>query len=89
MAGPACVIPRQSVELYELACERRWDEAMILQKRLWSINRIFQKYSLAPCIKACLELQGFEVGAPIPPLQPLTGSALKDVESVLRRLDVL
>jgi len=89
MAGPACVVPRQSVELYELASKGRWDEAITLQKRLWGINRIFQKYSLAPCIKACLELQGFEVGAPIPPLQPLTGSALKDVESALRRLDVL
>lgn len=68
MAGPACVIPRQSVELYDLVHQRRWDEALALQKRLWSINRIFQKYSLAPCIKACLERQGFDVGDPIPPL---------------------
>jgi len=28
------------------------------------INWVFQKYALAPCIKACLELQGFPVGAP-------------------------
>ncbi len=84
MSGPACVIPRQSVLLYNLACARRWDEAIVLQKRLWNINRIFQKYALAACIKACLQLQGFPVGDPIPPLQPLAGEALKEVERVLR-----
>ena len=87
MAGPSCVIPRQSVELYELACAKRWDEAILLQKSLWGINRIFQKYSLAPCIKACLELQGFAVGDPIPPLQPLRDEALKEIGEVLRTLD--
>ena len=89
MAGPACVIPKQSVALYDLAVQGRWEEAMQLQKRLWNINRIFQQYALAPCIKACLKLQGFEVGDPIPPLQPLSGVALKDVESVLKTLEAL
>lgn len=89
MAGPSCVIPRESVELYELARARRWEEALALQKRLWSINRIFQKYALAACIKACLELQGFPVGAPIPPQQPLSGPALKEVEAVLQSIGAL
>jgi 4-hydroxy-tetrahydrodipicolinate synthase len=87
MAGPACVIPRQSVKLYELARQRRWEEAIILQKKLWNINRIFQKYSLAPCIKACLEVQGFPVGNPISPLQPLVPEAMREVEEVLKTLD--
>jgi 4-hydroxy-tetrahydrodipicolinate synthase len=89
MSGPACVVPRQSVELYELARKRLWEEALILQRRLWSINWIFQKYSLAACIKACLELQGFRVGHPVPPLQPLSSSAVKEVEGVLRSLGAL
>jgi 4-hydroxy-tetrahydrodipicolinate synthase len=83
------VIPRQSVRLYELSCRRQWDEAIILQKRLWSINRVFQKYALAPCIKACLEIQGFPVGSPIPPLQPLKGAALQEIEGVLKSLQAL
>ena len=86
MSGPACVIPRQSVELYELAQKRRWEEALQLQKHLWSINRIFQKYALAACIKACLELQGFPVGPPVPPQQPLDGAALQEVGKVLQDL---
>jgi 4-hydroxy-tetrahydrodipicolinate synthase len=89
MAGPACVIPRQSVKLYKLAQERCWEEAILLQKRLWGINWIFQKYSLAPCIKACLEIQGFPVGDPIPPLQPLTREAMREVEGILKTVDNL
>jgi 4-hydroxy-tetrahydrodipicolinate synthase len=86
MSGPACVIPRQSVELYELAQSRRWEEALKLQKHLWNINRIFQKYALAACIKACLELQGFPVGPPVPPQQPLSGAAQEEVRKVLKDL---
>ncbi|MDD5206039.1 MAG: dihydrodipicolinate synthase family protein [Desulfobacterales bacterium] len=89
MAGPSCVVPAQCVRLYELARDRRWDEAIEAQKDLWQINRIFQKYSLAPCIKACLELQGFAVGAPIPPLQPLEGPSIKEIENVLKSLGAL
>lgn len=89
MSGPACVIPGQSVRLYELTRNRQWDEAIALQKRLWSINWIFQKYALAPCIKACLEIQGFPVGKPIPPLQPLKGAALQEIEGVLKSLQAI
>ncbi|NWF54888.1 MAG: dihydrodipicolinate synthase family protein [Syntrophaceae bacterium] len=89
MAGPSCVVPEESVRLYELARQRHWEEAIILQKRLWGINWVFQKYALAPCIKACLELQGFPVGDPIPPLQPLKGPAVKEIEAVLSALGAL
>ncbi|MCX5907277.1 MAG: dihydrodipicolinate synthase family protein [Deltaproteobacteria bacterium] len=89
MSGPACVNPRQSVTLYELARKRLWDEAILLQKRLWNINRIFQKFALAACIKACLELQGFPVGPPIPPQQPLSGPAIQEVKEILQKLDAL
>jgi 4-hydroxy-tetrahydrodipicolinate synthase len=88
MAGPSCIIPSQSVRLYELAKAKKWDQALDLQKKLWSINRVFQKYSLSACIKACLEMQGFPVGNPVPPLQPLTGSALNEVRTVLGELDL-
>ena len=89
MAGPACVIPKQSVELYDLAKAHRWEEALLLQQKLWGIKWIFQKYSLAPCIKACLELQGFAVGDPVPPLQPLSKEGIKEVREVLQTLGVL
>src|SRR3970040_1587797 len=51
MAGPACVVPRQSVQLYNLCRAGKWEEAMRLQRSLWRINRVFAKYNLAARIK--------------------------------------
>ena len=67
MAGPACVAPRQSVELYELCRHGDWTTAMERQRRLWNLNQAFAKYNLAACIKGGLQLQGYPVGAPLPP----------------------
>ncbi|MGA7004850.1 MAG: dihydrodipicolinate synthase family protein, partial [Pseudolabrys sp.] len=35
MAGPACIVPRQSVRLYDLCRAGKWPEAMKLQRDLW------------------------------------------------------
>lgn len=86
MSGPACVIPRESVKLYSLCKEKQWDEAMALQKKLWAINRIFQKYNLAACIKACLEMQGFAVGAPVPPNGEIDGAGKEEISQALHDL---
>ena len=83
MAGPACIIPRQSVELYNLCRRRRWEEAMTLQRKLWRVNEAFARYNLAACIKAGLAIQGYDVGDPVPPQSPLTAEARKAVETVL------
>jgi len=83
MAGPACVAPRQSVELYEVCQRGDWTTAMELQRPLWALNQAFAKYHLAACIKGALELQGYAVGAPLPPQAPLTPEALEDVRIIL------
>jgi 4-hydroxy-tetrahydrodipicolinate synthase len=90
MAGPACVIPRQSVKLYEFCRLGRWTEAMALQRRLWQINEIFARFNLAACIKAALEIKGYDVGDPVPPQQKLgtkerdaVAAALSDVEGLV------
>ncbi len=59
MAGPACVAPRASVELYELCRQKRWDAAMALQ------------------------LQGYDVGAPLPPQAPLAQEGVSAVRAAL------
>jgi len=84
MAGPACIIPTQSVRLYDLAMAKQWKEAMALQRELWRINQVFAKYSLAACIKTGLRLQGFEVGDPLPPQEPLTANAQEEVRQALK-----
>jgi 4-hydroxy-tetrahydrodipicolinate synthase len=84
MAGPACLIPRQSVELYDLCKAKRWDEALALQRKLWRVNEAFARYNLAACIKAGLAIQGYEVGDPVAPQAALTPDERKVVEAVLR-----
>lgn len=86
MAGPACLIPRQSVALYDLCKAKRWDEAMALQRKLWRMNEAFARYNLAACIKAGLAVQGYDVGDPVAPQAALTGEARKAVEQVLADL---
>ena len=89
MAGPACIVPRQSVRLYDLCRAGRWDEAMALQRKLWGINEAFARFNLAACIKAGLQFQGYDVGEPVPPQPALGSDERKIVEKTLSELDVL
>jgi len=86
MAGPACIIPRQSVALYELCRAGRWSEAMELQRKLWRINEAFARFNLAACIKAGLELQGYNVGDPVPPQPALTAEERRTVAAALEEV---
>jgi len=86
MAGPACIIPRQSVALYDLCKAARWDEVLRLQRKLWRINEAFARYNLAACIKAALAIQGYDVGDPVAPQKALTAEERKAVETVLREV---
>jgi 4-hydroxy-tetrahydrodipicolinate synthase len=89
MSGPACVAPRQSVELYELC--RRGDlvKAMDRQRPLWNLNQAFAKYNLAACIKGGLQLQGYPVGAPLPPQAPLPPEGVEEVRRALVEIGAL
>ena len=83
MAGPACIIPKQSVRLYELCRAGKWKQAMVLQRSLWRINEAFARFNLAACIKAALQIQGYAVGDPVPPQAALTADERKVVKSIL------
>ena len=83
MAGPACIVPYQSVKLYELCHAGRWQQAMQLQRKLWRINEAFARFNLAACIKAGLQIQGYAVGDPVPPQAALKGDERNAVEAIL------
>ena len=86
MAGPACIVPRESVKLYALCKAGQWAEAMALQRKLWRVNEVFARFNLAACIKAGLAIQGYAVGDPVPPQAALTAEERKVVDGVLRDL---
>jgi 4-hydroxy-tetrahydrodipicolinate synthase len=87
MAGPACIIPGQSVRLYDLCSAGRWTEAMALQRKLWRINEVFARFNLAACIKAALQHQGYDVGDPVPPQRPLGAEERRIVAAALAEMD--
>jgi 4-hydroxy-tetrahydrodipicolinate synthase len=89
MAGPACVAPKQSVELYELCRRGDWVTAMKRQRPLWNLNRAFARYNLAACIKGGLQLQGYPVGAPLPPQAPLPPEGVEEVRRALVAIGAL
>jgi dihydrodipicolinate synthase/N-acetylneuraminate lyase len=89
MAGPACAVPRQSVELYNLCRAGQWDAAMVLQRKLWALNQAFAKHNLAACMKGALELQGYPVGAPLPPQAALSLQGRLEVRAALELVGAL
>jgi 4-hydroxy-tetrahydrodipicolinate synthase len=89
MAGPACIIPRQSVRLYDLCRAELWAEAMELQRELWRINEVFARFNLAACIKAALQLQGYDVGDPVPPQPALGADERRIVAAALDKIGAL
>jgi len=89
MAGPACVAPRQSVELYEICRRGDWKLAMERQRPLWALNQAFAKYNLAACIKGGLKLQGYAVGDPLPPQAPLSPEGVEEVRKALQSIGSL
>ncbi len=89
MAGPACLVPRQSVRLYELCRAGQWDQAMALQRPLWALNQAFAKYNLAACIKGGLRLQGYAVGEPVAPQAPLSPAGVDEVRQALQAVGAL
>ncbi len=89
MAGPACIAPRQSVALYEACRSGDWVRAMALQRPLWRLNQAFAKHNLAACIKGGLQLQGYAVGAPLPPQSPLSRAGVDEVRVALEAIGAL
>ena len=89
MAGPACVAPRQSVELYEMCRRGDFAAAMECQRPLWNLNQAFARYNLAACIKGGLQLQGYPVGTPLPPQAPLPPEGIEEVKSALVEIGAL
>lgn len=89
MAGPACVAPRQSVELYEICRRGDWKLAMERQRPLWALNQAFARYNLAACIKGGLKLQGYAVGDPLPPQAPLSPEGVEEVRRALQSIGSL
>jgi 4-hydroxy-tetrahydrodipicolinate synthase len=59
------------------------------QRPLWRLNQAFAKHNLAACIKGGLSLQGYDVGAPLPPQSPLSPQGVEEVRAALTAIGAL
>ncbi|WP_170482058.1 dihydrodipicolinate synthase family protein [Ruegeria arenilitoris] len=89
LAGPSCIVPKQSVRLFDLCEAGKWDEAMALQRELWTVNQVFARFNLAGAVKAGLRLQGFDCGQPAPPQAALSDAQISVVKAALEQVGAL
>lgn len=78
-----CVLPDACVRLFELAAAGRHDEARALQERLVPVTRLVTSSHGVAGFKAALNVVGYDVGIPRPPLRPAPHEAIVALRQAL------
>ncbi|HMB79670.1 MAG TPA: dihydrodipicolinate synthase family protein, partial [Vicinamibacterales bacterium] len=79
----ANALPEPCVRLFELTRAGRHAEALALQRQLVPVARLLGAQHGVPGLKAALNLLGYDVGLPRPPLQPLPESIIPALREAL------
>jgi 4-hydroxy-2-oxoglutarate aldolase len=74
--APSCVIPESLVRLFKLTRAGRHADAVALQREIVPLARLLGPAYGVPGLKAALNLIGYDVGVPRPPLSPAPESAI-------------
>jgi 4-hydroxy-2-oxoglutarate aldolase len=72
----ACVMPEACSKVFKLTKAGRHDEAMALQRRITPAAKLLGQQYGVPGLKAALNLVGYDVGVPRPPLAPAPDTAV-------------
>jgi 4-hydroxy-2-oxoglutarate aldolase len=83
----ACVMPDACVRLFELTRAGRHDQALALQRQLLPLARLLGPAYGVPGLKAALNLLGYDVGLPRPPLSPAVDAGVAAIRAALERLE--
>jgi dihydrodipicolinate synthase/N-acetylneuraminate lyase len=79
----SAILPDACTRLFDLARAKRDDEARALQERVASLAQLVgSKYGVAG-VKAALNLAGYDIGEPRPPLLTVSGAARAAIKEVL------
>src|SRR5712671_1450637 len=81
--GLSCALPEPCMRLFELTRAGRHDEAIALQRQLVPVARLLGSTHGVPGLKAALNLMGYDVGVPRPPLAPLPATVLPALRDAL------
>src|SRR5437764_8706883 len=82
-----CAAPDACVQLFELTRAGRHEEAIALQRRLVPLARLLGGTHGVPGLKAALNLLGYDVGVPRPPLAPLPDAVLPTLRDELAHFE--
>ena len=82
-----CAAPDACVRLFELTRAGRHDEAIALQRRLVPLARLLGATHGVPGLKAALNLLGYDVGLPRPPLAPVADAVLPSLREALAQFE--
>ena len=82
-----CAAPDACVRLFELTRAGRHDEAKTLQRELVPIARLLGATHGVPGLKAALNLLGYDVGIPRPPLAPVGEQAVIQLREALAHFE--
>jgi len=85
--APACVVPDACVRLFELVRAGRHDEARAVQRQLMPLARLLGQTYGVPGLKAALQIVGYDVGQPRPPLAPVPDAGLAALKSTLAQFE--
>jgi 4-hydroxy-2-oxoglutarate aldolase len=85
--APACVVPDACMRLFELTRDGRHAEAMLLQRQLVPLARLLGPTYGVPGLKAALNLIGYDVGSPRPPLAALPEPAIAQLREALAQFE--
>ena len=80
--APACVLPEACLRVFELTRAGRHAEALAVQRQILPLTRLLGTYSV-PGLKAALNLCGYDVGVPRPPLAPAPDAAVAQLRAAL------
>jgi len=78
----ACVLPEPCMRVYELTRSGHHAEALAIQRQILPLARLIGGLSV-PGLKAALNLSGYDVGLPRPPLAPAPEAAVTELRRAL------
>ena len=82
-----CAAPDACVQLFELTRAGRHEEAIALQRRLVPLARLLGGVHGVPGLKAAMNLLGYDVGVPRPPLSTLADAVLPTLRDELAQFE--
>jgi 4-hydroxy-2-oxoglutarate aldolase len=83
----ANALPEPCMHLYELTKAGRHDDAIALQRRLVPVARLLGAMHGVAGLKAALNVLGYDVGVPRPPLLPLPESIVPTLRDALAQFE--